>query len=391
MVGSSCRFTGGATSPHKLWNILLNPQDLSTEVPSERFNSKAFFHQDHEYHGTTNAPKAYWLDQDRRAFDASFFHVTPREAEAIDPQQRVLLEVSYEAFESAGYTLDEVSGQSVAVFAGVMTQDYDTISQRDDLFASQYSATGNAAAILSNRISYFFNLNGPSITINTACSASLVALNQAVLGLRARDFTMAVVAGVNLILAPGQAISESNLHMLSPTGHSRMWDAGADGYARGEGAAVLILKPLSNAIEDGDHIKAVIRETAVNSDGRTKGITMPSPTAQAALIRKTYLKTGLDPKDPKERCQYFEAHGTGTPAGDPCEAEAIADAFFGDVPSYPLAPPGSYGARQKDDGQSTVIVGSVKTVIGHTEGAAGLAGIFKVIQAMQHVSGTASG
>ncbi|KAK4141935.1 Nonribosomal peptide synthetase 14 [Dichotomopilus funicola] len=370
IVGSSCRFAGGVTSPSRLWELLKEPVDLTQDVPAERFNIKAFYHANGEYHGTTNSPKAYFLDQDHRVFDASFFNISPKEAEAIDPQQRMLLEVVYEALESAGYTLQQYAGDKVAVYAGLMTSDYDTLSQRDELDTSQYYATGNARSILSNRISYFFNFRGPSMTIDTACSSSLVALHQAVLSLRAGECKMACVAGANLILTPEQFIVESNLHMLSPTGHCRMWDAGADGYARGEGVAAMFIKPLSQAIADGDHIEAVIRETGVNSDGRSRGITMPNWKAQSQLLRDTYQRAGLDIDKPEDRCQYFEAHGTGTSAGDPNEARAIEDAFFG---------------RNKDvKDQHKLLVGSVKTVIGHTEGAAGLAGLLKMVQSMKH-------
>ncbi|KAI1104800.1 beta-ketoacyl synthase domain-containing protein [Jackrogersella minutella] len=373
VVGSSCRFAGGVTSPAKLWEALCEVPDLSQEVPAQRFDAKAFYHPDGEYHGTTNSIKAYWLEQDHRVFDAGFFNITPKEAEAMDPQQRLLLEVVYEAMESAGYTLNTYAGKNVAVFAGVMTADYDTLSQRDELSASQYYATGNARSIISNRVSYFFNFQGPSMTIDTACSSSLVALHQAVLSLRSGESTMACVTGVNLMITPEQFLVESNLHMLSPTGKSRMWDVSADGYARGEGVAALLLKPLSRALADGDQVISIIRDTGINSDGRTKGITLPNPEAQSSLIKETYSKTGLDSMVPEDQCQYFEAHGTGTPAGDPREAEAIYKAFFGR----------STGAALTATAKK-LLVGSVKTVLGHTEGAAGLAGLLKVIQAMKH-------
>ncbi|OTA53005.1 beta-ketoacyl synthase domain-containing protein [Hypoxylon sp. EC38] len=375
VVGVSCRFAGGATTPAKLWEVLCEAPDLSREVPSDRFNATAFYHPDGEYHGTTNSIQAYWLEQDHRVFDAAFFNITPKEAEAIDPQQRLLLEVVYEAMESAGYTLSTYSGKNVAVFSGVMTADYDTLSQRDELSSSQYYATGNARSIISNRISYFYNFQGPSMTIDTACSSSLVALHQGVLSLRSGESTMACVTGVNLMITPEQFLVESSLHMLSPTGKSRMWDASADGYARGEGVVALLLKPLSRAFADGDQIMAIIRETGVNSDGRTKGITLPNPEAQTLLIKETYRKTGLNSMSPEDQCQYFEAHGTGTPAGDPREAQAIYEAFFG---------------RSTDPSPTSIandkrlLVGSLKTIIGHTEGAAGLAGLLKVIQAMKH-------
>ncbi|KAI0880191.1 beta-ketoacyl synthase domain-containing protein [Annulohypoxylon maeteangense] len=375
VVGSSCRFAGGATSLAKLWEVLCEVPDLSQEVPPGRFNAAAFYHPDGEYHGTTNSIKAYWLQQDHRVFDTSMFNITPKEAEAMDPQQRMVLEVVYEAMESAGYTLDVYYGKNVSVFSGVMTGDHDVLSQRDELSTSQYYATGNARSIISNRISYFFNFQGPSMTIDTACSSSLVALHQAMLSLRSGESTMACVTGVNLMLTPEQFLVESSLHMLSPTGKSRMWDASADGYARGEGVAAILLKPLSQALADGDQIMAIIRDTGVNSDGRTKGITLPNPDAQSSLIKETYKKAGLDSINPEDQCQYFEAHGTGTPAGDPREAEAICNAFFD---------PSTRAASSANTNE--IMVGSCKTVLGHTEGAAGLAGLLKVIQAMRHGS-----
>lgn len=310
LIGSSCRFAGHATSPSKLWELLANPTDLSRSVPSTRFSATGFFHEDAEHHGTTNSPFGYWLDEDVDKFDAAFFNISKKEAEAMDPQQRLLLEVVYEALESAGYSLRKFAGRNVGVYTGIMTTDYRSLSERDELNASQYAATGNASSIIANRISYFYDFHGPSMTVDTACSASLVALHQAVLGLRAGETEMACVAGANLMLTPEQFISESDLHMLSPTGHCQMWDAGANGYARGEGVVAIFIKTLSQALADGDSIQAVIRHTGVNSDGKTQGITMPNPAAQAALIRQTYKISGLDPQNPDHRPQYFEAHGT---------------------------------------------------------------------------------
>ncbi|KAG6359701.1 hypothetical protein INS49_010753 [Diaporthe citri] len=316
------------------------------------------------------------MGQDVDRFDAAFFNISKKEAEAVDPQQRLLLEVVYEALESAGYNLEKFAGRNVGVYTGVMTTDYRSLSERDELNASQYAATGNAGSIIANRISYFYDFHGPSMTVDTACSASLVALHQAVLGLRTGETEMACVAGVNLMLTPEQFISESDLHMLSPTGHCQMWDARADGYARGEGVVAIFIKTLSRALADGDNIQAVIRHTGVNSDGKTQGITMPNPAAQAALIRQTYERSGLDPRNPNHRPQYFEAHGTGTPAGDPREARAIAEAFFDGIEDSP--------AKSRNARHDKLLVGSVKTIIGHTEGAAGLAGILKVVLAMNN-------
>jgi acyl transferase domain-containing protein len=379
LIAGSCRFVGQTKSPSDLFELSCQAPDLSCRVPSERFNSNTFYHEDGEYHGTTNAARGYWLDQDPKLFDAGFFNITRKEAEAMDPQQRLLLEVIYESMESAGIPLTKYGGANVGVFVGCMTQDYETLSGRDELTASQYFATGNSRALLSNRISYFFNFKGPSMTIDTACSSSLVAMHQAILSLRAGDCVLACVAGANLMLAPEQFIVESSLHMLSPSGKCRMWDVDADGYARGEGAASLLLKPLTRALADGDIIQAVIRETGVNADGRTNGITVPSSAAQSSLIRRTYLNAGLNPLNPQDRCQYFEAHGTGTAAGDPREASAIHDAFFAG------RSPAEYKARVALDPEiNKMIVGSVKTVIGHTEAAAGLAGVLKVVWSMKN-------
>lgn len=379
LIGSACRFAGPIRSPKDLWEVTssLPIPDLSEMVPKARFNIGGFFHPNAEHHGTTNSPKGYFLGQDHRVFDASFFNITPKEAEAIDPQQRLLLEVTFEALESAGYTLQQYAGQNVAVYVGTMTGDYDTLSARDELNASQYAPTGNARSILSNRVSYFFDFRGPSMTIDTACSSSLVALHQAVQSLRSKESMMACVAGVNMLLTPEQFILESKLHMISPTGHCRMWDESADGYARGEGIAAFFIKTLSRAIADGDQIQAIIRETGVNSDGRSQGITRPSHEAQTALIRETYGRAGLDPTNPAHQPQFFEAHGTGTPVGDPIEAQAISEAFF----------PQSSGftdVRKIDPVSYKLPVGSIKTIIGHTEGAAGLAGVLKVVQSLNN-------
>ena len=244
-------------------------------------------------------------------FDAHFFGIKPVEANSVDPQQRILLETVYESLETAGLPLESLQGSRTGVYVGVMSADYAELLGRDiDTFPT-YFASGTARSILSNRISYFFDWHGPSMTIDTACSSSLFALHLAVQSLRASESSVAVVAGANLVLTPDQFVAESKLKMLSPDGRSRMWDKDANGYARGDGVASLVLKTLSAAIADGDTIECLIRETGINQDGRTKGITMPSPTAQADLIRSTYKKAGLDLSKSSDRPQYFEAHGTG--------------------------------------------------------------------------------
>ncbi|KAI0095349.1 hypothetical protein F4776DRAFT_669752, partial [Hypoxylon sp. NC0597] len=371
IIGFGCRLPGGATSPSKLWELLHDPPDLSQKISPSRFNPDAFYHQNGSHHGTTNVMNAYLLDEDHRHFDAQFFQIKPLEAETMDPQQRILLETVYEAVESAGLKLRDMQGTDTAIYVGAMGGDYNELALKGVNTIPTYLSTGTARSILSNRISYFFDWRGPSLTIDTACSSSLVALHEAVQVLRQGTSRIAVAAGVNLILGPETFIAESNLNMLSPTGHSRMWDASADGYARGDGFVAVILKRLEDALNDGDNIESVIRATGVNQDGRTKGITSPSSTSQMSLIQQVYRSAGLDPHSETGRCQYFEAHGTGTPAGDPVEAAAIAGAFFDD----------------KDEASlniNPIFVGSIKTVIGHTEGTAGLAGVLKASLAVKY-------
>ncbi|CAG7931952.1 unnamed protein product [Penicillium olsonii] len=374
IVGSACRFPGDATTPSKLWELLKAPRDVLSEIPDSRFSTKAFYHPDGLHHGTTNVRHSYLLSDDHRLFDAQFFGTKPVEANSIDPQQRLLLETVYEGLEGAGIPMESLQGSDTGVYVGLMTNDYADMLGRDVQNFPTYFASGTARSILSNRISYFFDWRGPSMTIDTACSSSLIALHQAVQSLRSGETTVAVAAGTNLLLGPEQYIAESKLKMLSSTGRSRMWDKGANGYARGDGIAAVILKPLSAALADGDHIECIVRETGANQDGRTKGITMPNPMAQADLIRTTYARAGLDLSKKTDRPQYFEAHGTGTPAGDPVEAEAISTAFFGSTANY----------ERKSDQEDPLYVGSIKTVIGHTEGTAGLAAVLKASLALQN-------
>lgn len=308
IVGTGCRFPGNANTPARLWDILKKPYDLLSKIPDDRFSGNGFFNKNSDYHGNSNVQQSYFLNENIRTFDAQFFGVSPVEAHAMDPQQRVLLEVVYEALEAGGHAASSLRGSDTAVYVGVMCADYETMLLRDTDTMPTYQATGTARSILANRISYFFDWNGPSMTIDTACSSSLVALHQAVQVLRSGDCQVAIAAGTNLILGPNNYIGESKLKMLSPTGRSRMWDADADGYARGEGVAAVVLKRLSSAIKDGDHIECIVRETGINQDGRTRlgGITMPSATAQASLIRQVYTKAGLDPLREADRCQFFE-------------------------------------------------------------------------------------
>ncbi|KAB2571139.1 PKS-NRPS hybrid synthetase psoA [Lasiodiplodia theobromae] len=368
VIGSACQFPGQSTTPSKLWELLREPRDLLQTIPSDRFNAESWYHADSAHHGTSNVTKSYFLAEDPTAFDSQFFNIPPKECEAIDPQQRLLMETVYDSLCAAGLSMKSLRGTSTACYVGQMCDDWSGIMMRDWDSLPQYTATGISRSIMSNRVSYFFDWHGPSMTIDTACSSSLVAVHEAVQVLRSGDSKVAVACGANLILSPGMYIAESKLKMLSPDGRSRMWDEGANGYARGEGIAAVVLKTLSQALADGDHIECIVRETGFNQDGRTTGITMPSNVAQAALIRDTYRKAGLDPYSPNDRPQFFHAHGTGTPAGDPQESEAISRAFFKD------------GERT----DNKLYVGSIKTVIGHTEGTAGLASLIGTSLALQH-------
>ncbi len=393
IVGSACHFAGDANSPSKLWELLREPRDVRSEIPDSRFSAKGFYHPNHTHHGHTNVRHSYLLNEDPSAFDAEFFGINPIETKAMDPQHRILIETVYEAIESAGLTVEGLRGSDTGVYAGVMCGDYEAMLLRDLDVAPTYFAVGTSRAVLSNRISYFFDWHGASVTLDTACSSSLVAVHMAVQALRAGDSRMAVAGGSNVILGPEMYIIESKVRMLSPDGLGRMWDKDANGYARGDGVAAIVLKTLSSALADGDHIECLIRETGLNQDGATTGLTMPSATAQKALIQSTYAKAGLDLNAPADRPQYFEAHGTGTSAGgkypqipslqpmltirfafaDPVEAEAISSAFFGEE-----------HATKLEAGDHPLFVGSIKTVLGHTEGTAGVAGILKAALAMQY-------
>ncbi|OTB01644.1 hypothetical protein M426DRAFT_212039 [Hypoxylon sp. CI-4A] len=376
IIGFGCRFPGGADTPSKLWSVLKDPQNLSRKPPASRFNVDAFYHPVGTHHGTTNATHSYFLEDSERSnvaqFDASFFNIQPAEVDAMDPQQRILMEVVYDGLCAAGQPMEKLRGSDTAMFVGLMCDDYQTILTSDWEGFPRYTVTGVERGILANRVSYFFDWRGPSLTVDTACSSSMVALDEAVQVLRSGKSKMAVAAGANLILAPVMHMNESNLGMLSPSGRCAMWDTAADGYTRGEGVAAVFVKTLSQALKDNDPIQCIIRETGINQDGRTPGLTMPSSEAQAQLIRDCYARIGLDPvNNPQDRPQFFQAHGTGTQAGDPREANALSSAFF---------PPGSPDL----EGGNKMLVGSIKTVIGHTEGTAGVASIIATALALKN-------
>ncbi|KAI1090949.1 hypothetical protein F5B19DRAFT_493920 [Rostrohypoxylon terebratum] len=396
VIGFGCRFPGGADTPSKLWSVLRDPENLSKKPPTDRFNVDAFYHPVGTHHGTTNATQSYWLEDSERSnvaqFYAGCFNIQPAEVDAMDPQQRILMEVVYDGLCASGQPMEKLRGSDTAVYVGLMCDGYQSMLTSDWETFPRYTVTGVERGILANRLSYFFDWHGPSMTVDTACSSSMVALDQAVQVLRSGKSKMAVAAGANLILTPGiqhpysssiaenptltkiivMHINEASLGMLSPSGRCAMWDTSADGYTRGEGVAAVFIKTLSQALADNDPIQCILRETGVNQDGRTPGLTMPSSSAQARLIQECYARIGLDPvNNPSDRPQFFQAHGTGTQAGDPQEADAISSAFF---------PPKSPAT---DDGNK-MLVGSIKTVIGHTEGIAGVASIIATSLALKN-------
>ncbi|KAL4954547.1 polyketide synthase [Aspergillus filifer] len=362
IVGMGCRFPGDVTSPEKLFELCLNARSAWSEVPEDRWNKDAFYHPDGKRIGTTNVRGGHFLKQDIAHFDAPFFNVSAAEAKAMDPQLRMQLEVCYEAIENAGIPLERLAGTKTAVFSGIFTRDYTEAMLRDIETLPSYYVTGTGTAMLANRLSYFFDLKGPSLTVDTGCSTSLVALHLACQSIRSGESEAALVGGSNIILNPDLPIALSNMGFLSPDGKSYAFDHRAAGYGRGEGAACIMIKPLDAAIRDGDHIYSIIRQTAVNSDGKTDGITQPSAIAHESLIQYAYKTAGLDPFE----TDYIEAHGTGTQAGDPLELQAVGSVF---------------GSTR--DSTSPVYVGSVKTNVGHLEAASGLAGVIKASMALE--------
>ncbi|KKY36930.1 putative polyketide synthase [Diaporthe ampelina] len=363
IVGVSGRFPGDASSPDRLWELVSKGRSALTEVPRDRYNIDAFYHPSAEHQGTHNARGGYFVKEDVATFDAPFFRITAQEAQAMDPSQRLALELSYEALENAGVSVEAIAGSQTGCYMATCLRDYANLRATDPHEYPRYEANGSmGTAMISNRISWFFDLNGPSLSLDTACSSSLVALHLAVQGIRSGETTQALVGATNLILMPETSNHLSTLTFLSPDAKSKAFDASANGYARGEGVCVILVKSLAKALEDGDSVRAVIRGTAVNHDGRTPGINLPSATAQEAMIRSAYANAGLGFSE----TGYFEAHGTGTAAGDPLETAAIGRVF----------------ASSRKPGQP-LYIGSVKSNIGHLEGGAGLAGLIKALYMLE--------
>ncbi len=362
IIGMSCRFAG-ADTPEACWSLLRDGRDMVTEVPPERWDVNAFYDPDPDAVGKSYTRWGSFLP-DVRSFDADFFGISRREAMSLDPHQRLLLELAWEALESAGVAPASLTGTRTAVHVGMTSHDYGHL-QSDSGMAfngGPYMASGFAHSMASGRLAYVLGLHGPATSIDTACSSSLVATHVAVQNLRNGEADVAIAAGVNLMLSPLGSILCSRARMMSFKGRCQTFDASADGYVRGEGGAVVVMKRLSDAARDGDHILAVVRGSALNQDGRSSGLTAPNGQAQQAVIRAALSNAGLSPSD----ISYVEAHGTGTSLGDPIEMKALGE-VFGDRPA-----------------DRPLMVGSVKTNIGHLEGAAGIAGLIKTILALQN-------
>lgn len=358
IVGVGCRFPGGANSPRAFWNLLAAGADGICDVPPDRWNIDRFYSEDMNAPAKTYVRKGGFLREALDRFDAGYFGISPREANYMDPQQRLLLEVSVEAMEDAGIPVTDLAGSDTGVFIGGFTLDSLLLQMsplnRENI--GSHSATGASMTMLANRISYSFDLRGPSISSDTACSSSLVALHLACQAIWRGECSAAIAGGVNVMLRPEYPMVMSKGHFLAPDGYCKSFDERANGYARGEGAGVVILKPLSAALQADEPIYALIRGTGVNQDGRTDGITVPSAEAQEALIREIYARYDV----PLDEVRYVEAHGTGTPVGDPIEASVLGRTF---------------GAGR--DARTRCVVGSAKAAIGHLEAAAGIAGVIK--------------
>jgi acyl transferase domain-containing protein/acyl carrier protein len=360
IVGMSCRFPG-ADNPEAFWQLLREGVDMIKEVPENRWPKKAFYHPDPATPGKSVSHWGGFLDHVDQ-FDPHFFGISPVEAKHMDPQQRLLLELSHEAFDDAGQSKEDIEGSDTGVYIGISVNEYSQLEWNDPLQITSHSGTGNALSIAANRISYSLNLRGPSMAIDTACSSSLAAIHLACQSLRRGECSMAAAGGVNIILSPAHSIAFTKAGVLSPDGRCKTFDAEANGYVRGEGGGMVILKRLSSAKRDGDTIHALILGSAMKQDGRTNGLIAPSSEGQEALLREAYKAAGVAPCS----VQYVEAHGTGTLLGDSMEAKALGNVI---------------GVDRKNGFCS---IGSVKTNIGHLEAAAGMAGLLKIILSMKN-------
>jgi len=360
IIGMGCRLPGGVHSPEDFWQLLCEGRDAISTCT--RWDIDRFYEQHPDLPGRIPTQRGGFIEQVDQ-FDAAFFGIAPREAALMDPQQRVLLEVAWEALERAGQDVQRLAGSQTGVFVGIWSLDYNPMPSFDPVSVDPYVSTGSARSIAAGRISYQFDFCGPSVSLDTACSSSLVAIHMACQSLRTQECHLALAGGVNLILSPLPTIAMAKWGMLSPDGRCKTFDAGANGYVRSEGCAVVVLKRLSSALADGDTILALIRGSAVNQDGRSNGLTAPNGQAQRAVVRRALHNAGVRPSE----VAYVEAHGTGTALGDPIEIEALMAVL---------------GQHRTDD--APCLIGSVKTNIGHLEAAAGVAGLIKTVLTLQH-------
>ncbi|RAK85777.1 hypothetical protein BO79DRAFT_231135 [Aspergillus costaricaensis CBS 115574] len=362
VIGISLRFPGEAVTPDAFWELILSGRAAAKEVPPDRYDVDAWYNPDYSHLDRVSQRKANFLEGDIGHFDAGFFSISAAEAEAMDPQQRLALETAYHALENAGYPIEAITGAKMAVFTGAFGNDYQRLHAKDLMTLPKGHATGTSMNMLANRVSWFFNLKGPSANVDTACSSSLMALHLACQSIWNGESTLGMAIGCNAILGLDTVLALDNLGILSKDGRSYSFDQRGNGYSRGEGVGALIVRPLSEAIKNGDTIRALIRSTGSNQDGKTPGITQPSMERQEDLYRDTYERAGLS----LDVTRYVEGHGTGTAVGDPIEARAIGNIF-----------------RPHRSSDEPVYLGSVKSTIGHLEGASGVAGVLKAILAVE--------
>src|SRR6478609_6812216 len=364
IIGVGCRFPGGVSSKDSLWKLLVEGREGIIEVPPDRWNVERYYDAEPGVAGKSIALRGGFIDAIDQ-FDPQFFGISPREAPYVDPQHRFLLETAWEAIEDAGLVLDFERGADLGVFVGISHNDYQGIQSTsfDHFSIGPHTPTGSAHSIAANRISYCLNLRGPSVAIDTACSSALTAVHAACEHIWAGRGDAALAGGVTVMISPGGFIGFSQAAMLSPEGRCAAFDASASGFVRGEGAGMVLLKRLSKALEDGDPIHSVILGTSINQDGHTNGIWLPSPEAQTRLVQDACRDAGIAP----EKIGFVEAHGTGTAVGDPIEAHALAEALCRN--------------RSVD---APLLIGSVKTNLGHLETAAGVAGLVKAVLVLKH-------
>jgi len=367
ILGLAVRLPGGVASQERFWEALAAGEDLITTVPLERWDALSYASMDSDEPGTMYDMHGGFLS-DVDAFDAEFFGIHPREAASMDPQQRILLELTWEALERANINPRSLMNTKTGIYLGMTNSDYGRLLLEDPRRIDGYTGVGAAGSVAAGRIAYFLGTHGPAVVMDTACSSSLVAVHQAVQSLRRQETDLAIVGATNLILSPEMNIGFSRTRMLSRDGRSKTFAAAADGYVRSEGCCVIVLKRLADAMRDGDHVLANIHGSAVNQDGRSAGITAPNGPAQEAVMREALANAALEP----HAVSYVEAHGTGTPLGDPIEVQAIGAV---------------YGTGRS--GESPLRIGSVKTNLGHTEAAAGLVGLIKVVLMMSPGHGIA--